>query len=304
MSKFGQMSKRVLLFLLTNILVVVTVGIAFNILVNVFDLHSYSSQIPTLLLFCALMGFAGSFISLFMSKWMAKSAMGVKIIDPRSNDPVLRQVVEKVHEFARHAGLKKMPEVGVYESPDVNAFATGPSKSNSLVAVSTGLLQRMNDNEVNGVLAHEVAHIANGDMVTMTLIQGIVNTFAFFFSRLLAGVISSNVDEKMRGIVHFVCTIIGDILFTLLGSIVVNYYSRRREFRADLGGAKFAGRNNMIAALKKLQTVYTIPLAGAEEENKLATLKISHRPSGGIAALFMTHPKLENRIAALEGARI
>lgn len=293
--------KRIGLFILTNVLVMVTIGIVWSLVSSFFGLDQMNSYIPYMMVFCAVWGMGGSFISLMMSKWVAKMFHGVKIIDTNHADPELRGLVNKVHELARRAKLPKMPEVGVYDSVDINAFATGPSKSNSLVAVSTGLLHRMNEKEVEGVLAHEVAHIANGDMVTMTLIQGIVNAFAMFFSRILANLVASNVDERYQMIVRFGVTILGDIAFTLLGSIVVNYFSRRREFRADAGGAKFSSRENMIAALQKLRSVYDLPIP--PEEGQTATLMISNRPKAGIKSLFMTHPPLEVRIEALQRGR-
>lgn len=291
------MFKRIGLFLLTNILVLVTVGIVWSLISHFFQLDKLNSYIPFLMVFCAVWGMGGAFVSLLLSKWMAKMFHGVKIIAPNDQNPELRRLVEKVHDFARRAQLGKMPEVGIYESMDLNAFATGPSKNNSLVAVSTGLLQRMNDKEVDGVLAHEVAHIANGDMVTMTLIQGIVNAFVMFFSRILANLIASNVEERYRAVVQFAVTIIGDIAFSILGSIVVNYFSRRREFRADAGGAKYASRESMIAALQKLRAAYELPIE--PEKGATATLMISNRDKG-IAGLFMTHPPLEERITALQ----
>jgi heat shock protein HtpX len=291
------MFKRIGLFLLTNILVLVTVGIVWSLISHFFQLDKLNSYIPFLMVFCAVWGMGGAFVSLLLSKWMAKMFHGVKIIAPNDQNPELRRLVEKVHDFARRAQLSKMPEVGIYESMDLNAFATGPSKNNSLVAVSTGLLQRMNDKEVDGVLAHEVAHIANGDMVTMTLIQGIVNAFVMFFSRILANLIASNVEERYRSVVQFAVTIIGDIAFSILGSIVVNYFSRRREFRADAGGAKYASRESMIAALQKLRAAYELPIE--PEKGATATLMISNRDKG-IAGLFMTHPPLEERITALQ----
>lgn len=293
--------KRIGFFVLVNILVMVTVGIVWSILGQYFGITGYVSY---LVVFSGIAGFGGAFFSLMTSKWMAKSLMGVQIIDARTSDLRMRALVERVHSMARAAKLPAMPEVGIYESPDVNAFATGPSKGNALVAVSTGLLYSMNEKEVDGVLAHEVSHIANGDMVTMTLIQGVVNTFSLLFSRLLANVLSSQVDEKIRPLVYFACTIAGDILFTLLGSIVVSYFSRAREFRADAGGARLSSRENMIAALRKLQIVSQGPVTAESDKDSLATLKISHKDRGGIMALFMTHPALEVRIKALETGRI
>lgn len=297
-----QFFKRFGYFILTNLLVVVTIGIAWSLISHFLGLAGINQYMPVLLLFCLVWGMGGAFISLMISKFAAKHFHGVKIIDPNNAQPELRALVEKVHEFARRAKLPKMPEVGIYESYDVNAFATGPSKSNSLVAVSTGLMQRMNEKEIDGVLAHEVAHIANGDMVTMTLIQGVVNAFAMFFSRILANVIASNVDEKFRSIVHFVVVILGDIAFTLLGSIVVNFYSRKREYRADAGSAQYSSTGNMIAALQRLQTLHEAP---PPSDDVYASLKISGREKkGSIADLFMTHPALQDRINALERGRV
>ncbi len=294
--------KRIGLFVLTNILVMVTIGIVWSIVSHFLGLAGLNSYIPFLMAFCLVWGMGGAFISLLMSKWMAKMFHGVQVIDPQNQNPELRSLVNTVHELARRAKLPKMPEVGIYESPDVNAFATGPSKGNALVAVSTGLLQRMTKDEMEGVLGHEIAHIANGDMVTMTLIQGVVNAFAMFFARLLANVVASNVDEKFREIVRFAVVILGQIAFTILGSVVVNYFSRKREYRADLGGAKFASREKMIAALKKLQAAYELPIPA--DETATGVLKISNRDKQGWAGLFMTHPHLEDRIEALQRARI
>jgi heat shock protein HtpX len=293
--------KRIGLFFFVNMLIMVTVGVVWSILGQYFGVSGYTAY---LVVFSGVAGFGGALFSLWTSKWMAKSLYGVKIIDPLNSNPQFRTLVEKVHQMARSARLAKMPEVGVYDSADINAFATGPSKSNSMVAVSSGLLYSMNEQEVEGVLAHEVSHIANGDMVTMTLIQGIVNTFSLLFSRLLANLISSQVEEKSRSLVYFVCTIIGDILFTLLGSIVVSYYSRSREFRADAGGAQLSSRSSMILALRKLQMMTSKMVSETEsQKDALATLKINHPQSGGLASLFMTHPPLEVRILALEKGR-
>lgn len=290
--------KRIGLFVLTNILVMVTIGIVWSIVSSFLGLAGLNSYIPFLMIFCLVWGMGGAFISLLMSKWMAKTFHGVQIIDRNTPHPELRRLLDKVHDFARRANLPKMPEVGIYDSPDVNAFATGPSKGNALVAVSTGLLRRMNDAEVDGVLGHEIAHIANGDMVTMTLIQGIVNAFAMFFSRILANIVASNVDEKFREIVRFVAVILGDIAFTLLGSLVVNYFSRQREFRADAGSAMLGSKANMVAALRKLQTLHELP-EPREGEGATAALMINNRARSGLAYYFMTHPPLEERIESL-----
>ncbi len=291
------MMKRVGLFVLTNMLVMVTIGIVWSLVSQFLGMAGLNSYIPFLMAFCLVWGMGGAFVSLLISRWMAKRFHGVTLIETNDQNPALRGLVNTVHELARRAHLPKMPEVGYFESEDVNAFATGPSKSKSLVAVSTGLLRRMNEKEIEGVLAHEITHIANGDMVTMTLIQGIVNAFAMFFSRILANLVASNVEERYRFVVRFAVTIVGDIAFTLLGSIVVNYFSRRREFRADAGGARYSSRENMVAALQKLRSVYEMPIP--PEEGATATLMISNRDKGGIAALFRTHPPLEQRIEVL-----
>lgn len=246
-------------------------------------------------MFSAVVGFSGAFISLAISRWMAKMMMGVKVLNP--NGPLSdaeRILVEKVHQLSRQAGLRKMPEVGIYDSPEVNAFATGPSKSRSLVAVSTGLLHEMDGDAVEGVLAHEVAHIANGDMVTMTLLQGVVNTFVVFLSRIAAWAVSRFVREEMAPIVHLIAVIVFQILFSILGSLVVLAYSRYREFHADRGGAELAGKQKMVHALQSLKT-YTNRIRN--EEASLATLKINNK-SG--MRLFSSHPDLDERIQRLQ----
>ena len=293
--------KRFGVFILTNLLIMVTIGIVWGI-VSTFFLRGLQGNIVTLMAYSAVVGMTGAFISLAMSRMMAKWMMGVKIIEDGEQHPELRKLVMKVHQFARSAGLQVMPQVGYYESPDLNAFATGPTKNRSLVAVSTGLMQRMNEAEIDGVLAHEVAHIANGDMVTMTLVQGVVNTFAIFFSRIVAGILASNVEEKNRPMVRWIATIVCDIAFTLLGSIIVAWFSRKREFRADSGSASIVGKDKMIAALRKLQQVYELPLEPDENNGSFATMQISHRSKGGMMALFKSHPDLEDRIQALQQA--
>lgn len=283
------MSKRILLFVMTNILVMITVSLIVNLLgVNRY-LTQYGMNWVALAVFCGVWGMAGAFISLAMSRFIAKMAMGVKVIDPNSG----HQLVLMVAGLCQKAGLP-MPEVGIYESPEINAFATGPTKRRSLVAVSSGLLHRMNRDEVEGVLAHEISHIANGDMVTMTLIAGVVNAFAMFLSRVISYFVSLSVKEEIAYIVRFVLTIALDILFSILGSVVVAFYSRSREFRADSGGALLAGREKMIAALESLKRNFEpVDQRGAS----LDTLKISGRSR--FVALFSTHPSLEKRIEAL-----
>ena len=295
------MLKRVGLFILTNVLVIATI----SIIMQVFGIESYLSDTGinyfSLLVFCSIWGMAGSFISLALSKFMAKKAMGVKIIQPGAASGVEAELVEMVHRLAQTANLPKMPEVGIYESPEVNAFATGPSKSNSLVAVSSGLLNHMNRSEVEGVLGHEVAHIANGDMVTMTLLQGVINAFVMFLSRILAYAVSNFLRNDEGGIsyaLHFVFVIVFDIVFTLLGSIVVAAFSRYREFHADAGSAGFAGREKMIAALQKLKSY-----SERVDQNSAPAMnafKIAGKSKW--LAIFSTHPALEDRIKRLQGS--
>lgn len=291
-------AKRILLFLATNILVLITISIVTSLLgVNrYFDAQGLNYN--ALLAFCLIWGMGGAFISLGLSRVMAKFAMGVKVIDPETRDPMLQDLVHRVHGLAQAAGLSKMPEVGVYQSPELNAFATGPSKNRSLVAVSTGLLQRMNRDEVDGVLGHEIAHVANGDMVTMTLVQGVVNAFVMFFARIIAYAVSQNVRDEARYMVHFLTTIVLEIAFSFLGMFVVAGFSRYREYRADAGGARLAGRHKMIAALKALQMNMNVRLP-EDRQASVATLKIFGKGSG-LMAFLSTHPPLEERIRRLE----
>jgi heat shock protein HtpX len=295
------MLKRVLLFIATNVLVILTISIVTTVLGLHSYLTAYGIDYYQLAIFCAIWGMAGSFISLFMSKFMAKMAMGVVIIHPKSMTREEHFLIDVIYTLSRKAGLKTMPEVGIYPSPEINAFATGPSKNNALVAVSSGLLASMNRDEIEGVLSHEISHIANGDMVTMTLVQGVVNAFALFLSRIAAYAVSialSNDEEKsatFSSLTYGLLTLVFDVLFTLLGSILVAMYSRWREYRADAGGAKLGGKTNMIAALKKLRHA-----AGMEDDRapSFAAFKISQQPRW--FELFSTHPSLDKRIARLE----
>ena len=295
------MGKRIFLFLLTNILVLITMSISWQVLNHFFDIPpGYYSY---LIFFSVFLGFGGAIFSLMISKWMAKKMMGVQIFDHNVSDPRLKNVLFKVHSYAKAAGLSKMPEVGVYESPEVNAFATGPSRSNSLVAVSSGLIQRMNDDEVDGVLAHEVAHIANGDMVTMTLLQGVINAIVIFAARVLADIVASAIskDERPGFFIRFGLIIAFEIVFSLLGAIVVGFFSRFREYRADNGGAKLAGRDKMVAALTKLKG--TTELIDTDQA-AFQSFKISGRNKSALQMLFATHPPLDERIARLQKANI
>jgi heat shock protein HtpX len=300
-----QVSKRIFLLVVVNILVVTTI----TLVLGLFHVGRYFPQggLQGLAVFCLVWGFGGAFISLGLSRLMAKWMMGVQVIPPNTTDPTLQRLVETVHTLARTAGLPKLPEVGIYKSDEVNAFATGPTKSRALVAVSTGLLQRMGSQEVAGVLGHEITHIANGDMVTMTLIQGIINSFVLFLSHVLAFVISQAMrsrddrDSGGGGWLQFILVMVFQIIFSVLGSLVVCWFSRWREFRADAGGARLAGRENMINALRALGRLHDPEVAAAEASRTQAfrSLKISGQ-AGGLMALLATHPPIERRIARLE----
>src|SRR5512133_2337385 len=301
--KFGQMAKRVFLLITVNLVVMVTITFILGLLRA--GHYIPSRGLGNLAVICLVWGFGGAFISLAISRLMAKWMMGVQVISPETNDPTLQELVQTVHGLARAAGLPKLPEVGVYESDEINAFATGPTRSRALVAVSTGLLRRMGTREVEGVLGHDITHVANGDMVTMTLIQGVINAFVLFLSRVLAFVISqalrSRDDRGGGGGLQFLLVMVFQVVLTILGSIVVCWFSRYREFRADAGGARLAGRENMIGALRALQRLQNPEVLAAEAHNHQAfqSLKISG-PRGGLAMLFATHPPLEERIQRLE----
>lgn len=290
------MAKRIFLFILTNILIITTVTIVTQILGLEPYIQEQGINYESLLIFCGIWGFAGAFISLALSRVMAKMMMRVKLIPENTSEPELQWLLTEVHALAQKAGIKKMPEVGVYDSPELNAFATGPTKNRALVAVSTGLLRRMNRSQVEGVLAHEIGHIANGDMVTMTLIQGVVNAFVMFFARIIAFAVSQNVKPEMRFIVQFAVIMVMQILFGILGSMVTAYFSRRREFRADEAGAYLAGKEKMASALEALKMNFGIPL---QEENKgFQSLKISGNKSR-FMSLLSTHPDIDSRIQAV-----
>lgn len=300
--------KRFGYFIITAILVSFTVQFIVGFAAQFFGINLTSGGYAGLFVLCLAYGMIGSFVSLQLSRWMAKRFHGVELIDPTTTVQSQRKLVDMVYRIARTAGLEVMPEVGYYEAADVNAFATGPSKKRSLVAVSSGLMNSMNDSEIEGVLAHEIAHITNGDMVTLTLIQGVVNAFVMFIAQIITmaimNVIRGKDDDRpgfgdfflRQGIYMAVSTV-----FALLGSLVVNYFSRHREFRADAGGARYSTPEKMTAALMKLQTLHMRPIPVNEKEgsDKMATLKIFGK-STGFSALFMTHPPLEERIAALK----
>jgi heat shock protein HtpX len=291
---------RILLFLATNAAVLVLISIVFQVLgiEGILAKNGVDLNLQALLVMSAVIGFGGSFISLALSKFMAKRAMGVQVIEqPRSETE--RWLVETVRRQAAEAGIG-MPEVGIFQSPDPNAFATGMRRNAALVAVSTGLLQNMNAEEIEAVLGHEVSHVANGDMVTMGLLQGVVNTFVIFLSRVVGHVVDRVVFKTERGYgpAYFVTTIVAQIFLSVLASMIVMWFSRRREFRADAGGASLSGRHKMIAALRALQRGQQQDLPG-----ELAAFGIAGGMGGGLKRLFLSHPPLAERIAALEQNR-
>jgi heat shock protein HtpX len=287
--------KRIFLFVLTNLAVLLVLSIVARVTGLDAWLTVHGSSLTGLLVFAAFFGFGGAFISLAMSKSLAKMSMGVRVIG-QSADPTEQWLVSVVQRHAQALGVG-MPEVGIFDSPAPNAFATGASRNSSLVAVSTGLLQSMNHQEIEAVLGHEMTHVANGDMVTMTLIQGVLNTFVIFLSRVIGNIIDRAVfkSEDGRGIASFVTVIVLQLLLGILANLIVMWFSRRREFRADRGGARLSGTPNMIAALEELARVHE-PLPSKQ----FAAFGIADdsRP-GVLTRLFMSHPPIEERIAAL-----
>ena len=286
--------KRTLLFLATNMAIVLVLSVTMRLLGVEPYLNANGLNLTSLLIFAAVMGFGGSFISLAISKWMVKRSMGVHVIESPSN-ATETWLVNTIRRQSEKAGIG-MPEVGIYESPDVNAFATGMSRNSSLIAVSTGLLSQLTHEEVEAVLGHEVSHAANGDMVTLALIQGVVNTFVMFLSRVIGYLVDKILFKTERGTgpAFFVTMIIAELVLGVLASIIVMWFSRYREFHADAGGANLAGRKNMIAALERLGGLHPQPLP-----DRMAAFGISGGVGGGLKRLFMTHPPLEERIAAL-----
>lgn len=296
--------KRIALFLALNFLVVLMISLVLNLLnIRPYLNNVYGMNYQELLLFCLIWGMGGAFISLALSRVMAKWMMGVKLIDPNTRDPEQRHLLDVVYKLAKKAHLPVMPEVGIYSSNEVNAFATGPTRSRALVAVSSGLLGRMQENEIEGVLAHEITHVANGDMVTMTLLQGVVNAFVMFLARVLAYALSGlGKDREGRGgsmMSYMLFVFLFEVVFMLLGSIVIAAYSRFREFRADAGGAKLAGKDSMIAALQSLRVLQGIQDKKGENP-AMAAFKISHPIKKGFTRFFATHPPLEERIERLQ----
>lgn len=292
--------KRIILFVLTNLAIMLVLGLVLSLLgVN-------SKSTAGLMVMALLFGMGGSFISLAMSKWMAKQATGAQVIESPSNE-VERWLLETVYRQAQQAGIG-MPEVAIYDAPEVNAFATGMNRNAALVAVSTGLLQSMSQDEAEAVLAHEVSHVANGDMITLALVQGVVNTFVIFIARIVANLIDSflsgNRDEDSGessglGVIGYMAvTFVLEMVLGVLASIIVMWFSRQREYRADAGGAALAGRAKMIAALERLQQAH----APSQLPDQIAAFGISGK-GGGLAELFSSHPPLEERIAALRAGR-
>jgi heat shock protein HtpX len=288
--------KRVFLFLATNIAVLLVLAVVLRLLGvdRILDEQGVDLDLGALLIFAAVFGFGGSFISLAISKWSAKRMTGAKVITQPST-PVETWIFETVRRQAREAGIG-MPEVAIYDAPEPNAFATGARRDNALVAVSTGLLRGMKREEVEAVLAHEISHVANGDMVTLTLIQGVVNTFVIFFSRVIGHLVDRLIfrTERGHGPGFWIVTIVAQIFLGILASIIVMWFSRHREFRADAGGARLAGRERMIAALERLKAGHNATLP-----DQLAAFGISGHRATGFKRLFMSHPPLDERIAAL-----
>ena len=293
--------KRVLYFMATNIAILVVVSVVFQVLgiQGILDESGSSLNLTSLLIFSAIVGFLGSFISLAISKWSAKRLTGARVIEQPAN-ATEAWLLSTVQRQAAQAGIG-MPEVAVYDSPEINAFATGARKNSALVAVTTGLLQGMNQQEAEAVLGHEVSHIANGDMVTLALIQGVLNTFVVFLSRVVGFVVDRVVfkTESGVGIGYFITSLVAQVLLGILASIVVAWFSRRREFQADAGGARLAGRNSMIAALERLRQ--------GQNPSQLPSQLEAMGISGGVGRfgkLFMSHPPLEERIASLRSATV
>ncbi len=291
--------KRIALFLMTNLAIIVVLSITLRLLgvERILDAQGAGLDLNSLLIFSSVFGFGGAFISLAMSKWIAKRSTGARVISQPAN-ATEQWLVSTVQRQAEQAGIGK-PEVAIFESPQPNAFATGASRNSALVAVSTGLLHAMDRREVEAVLAHEVSHVANGDMVTLTLIQGVVNTFVIFFSRVIGHFVDRVVfkTERGHGPAFWITTILAELVLGFLASMIVMWFSRQREFRADAGGASLAGRQHMIAALERLQQGQASAMPG-----ELVAFGINNRTGQGISRLFMSHPPIAERIAALRQA--
>ena len=294
--------KRIFLFLVTNIAVLLVLSVTLRLLGvdRILDSQGTGLNYNALLVMAAVIGFGGSFISLLMSKWTAKMGTGAQVIESPAN-PTEQWLVSTVQRQAQQAGIG-MPEVAIYDAPEINAFATGWNKDSSLVAVSTGLLNNMSQDEAEAVLAHEVSHVANGDMVTLALVQGVVNTFVIFLSRVIGYIVDRVVFkvERGHGPAFFITSLVAQLVLGILASMIVMWFSRWREFRADAGSAHLAGRQKMIAALQRLQLNYGQP---AQLPDQVKAFGISDSAGHGLKRLFMSHPPLEERIAALQNAR-
>ncbi len=292
--------KRIALFLLTNIAIIFVLNISMRLLgfEGYMDAQGVDLNLNALLIFAFIFGMGGSFISLLISKWSAKRMTGARVIEQPGNSTE-RWLVETVRSQAQRASIG-MPEVAIFDSPQPNAFATGANRNSALVAVSTGLLQNMNQDEVEAVLAHEITHVSNGDMVTLALIQGVVNTFVIFLSRVIGHTVDRVVfkNERGHGIAFWITTIVAELVLGVLASIIVMWFSRQREFRADAGGAGLAGRGSMIAALERLKAAHEQP----ELPDQLAAFGVSGK-TAGISRLFLSHPPLDERIQALREGR-
>jgi heat shock protein HtpX len=290
---------RILLFLATNLAVLLLVSVIFNLLglQGILASNGVDLNLGSLLVFCGLFGMSGSFISLLISKFMAKRGTGTQIIEnPRNRDE--QWLLDTVRALADDAGIG-MPEVGVFPSEAANAFATGWNRNNALVAVSTGLMRRFDEREVRAVLAHEIGHVANGDMITLTLVQGVVNTFVMFFARIIGHTVDRVVfkTERGYGIGYYIVTIVAEILLGILASIVVMWFSRYREYRADAAGAQLAGSASMIAALQRLKAEQGLP---TDLPGELTAFGIRAGAGSGLANLLRSHPPLDDRIMALQ----
>ncbi|HNV84727.1 MAG TPA: protease HtpX [Arenimonas sp.] len=292
------MFNRVALFLATNFAILLLVSLIFKVFGLDMQAARYGTNLGSLLVMCAVFGFAGSFISLAMSKWTAKRATGMTVIDQPRNE-IEQWLLNTVRRQADKAGIK-MPEVGIYEAPEINAFATGMSRNSSLVAVSSGLLRGMTRDEAEAVLGHEISHVANGDMVTLTLIQGVVNTFVMFLARVIGSIVDKAVlgNREGRGLGYFAIVFVLEIVFGLFASMIVMYFSRWREFRADAGGANLAGKQKMVAALERLASHQ----AQSSLPTQIAAFGISGNIAHGLKRLFMSHPPLAERIATLKNS--
>jgi heat shock protein HtpX len=291
--------KRIFLFLAVNILVILTISCILSIFNISPYLSGYGLDYQSLMIFCSIWGMAGAFISLLLSKKMAKWMMGVKVLEtPRSSKEEF--LLNEANNLARDAKLPNTPEIGIYNSPEVNAFATGATKASSLIAVSSGLLNNMQDDQIKAILAHEMGHISNGDMVTMTLLQGVINAFVMFFARAIAFFLSGR-NNKSRGssfMSYYFFTFIFEAIFMILGSVVICFFSRKREYLADLQGAQLTSKQDMISALRGLQNYYDIK--DPKKVSSLNAFKISNNKENSFLSLFATHPSLKKRIEKLK----